>query len=135
MVADTACTTAAAAVSRAPAKGFPAPSAVARHSPLLTPPPAAAGTGLAASFVEPLESGYPLPLAQGKLIRVSAIGDLRKLDLRGRLLARFSQRHQLALPSRLAYFSPVIEEVLHLKVIQDYFRDLSHKLQRAVPAR
>ena len=35
----------------------------------------------------------------------------------------------------LAYFSPVIEEVLQLQVGQDYFQHLRHKLQRAAPAR
>ena len=31
----------------------------------------------------------------------------------------------------LAYFSPVIEEVLQLQVSQEYFQYLRHKLQRA----
>jgi hypothetical protein len=31
----------------------------------------------------------------------------------------------------LAYFSPVIEEVLHLQVGQEYFQHLRHKLHRA----
>lgn len=35
----------------------------------------------------------------------------------------------------LAYFSPVIEEVLQLQVSQDYFQHLRHKLQRAASAR
>jgi hypothetical protein len=35
----------------------------------------------------------------------------------------------------LAYFSPVIEEVLHLQVGQEYFQHLRHKLQRATSAR
>jgi hypothetical protein len=35
----------------------------------------------------------------------------------------------------LAYFSPVIEEVLQLQVGQEYFQHLRHKLQRAAPAR
>jgi hypothetical protein len=35
----------------------------------------------------------------------------------------------------LAYFSPVIEEVLQLKVSQEYFRYLHYKLQRATPQR
>jgi hypothetical protein len=35
----------------------------------------------------------------------------------------------------LAYFSPVIEEVLQLKVSQEYFQYLRHKLQRAASAR
>jgi hypothetical protein len=35
----------------------------------------------------------------------------------------------------LAYFSPVIEEVLQLQVGQEYFQHLRQKLQRAVSAR
>jgi hypothetical protein len=35
----------------------------------------------------------------------------------------------------LAYFSPVIEEVLQLQVGQDYFQHLRHRLQRTAPAR
>jgi hypothetical protein len=35
----------------------------------------------------------------------------------------------------LAYFSPVIEEVLQLKVGQEYFRHLRNKFQRAISAR
>ena len=35
----------------------------------------------------------------------------------------------------LAYFSPVIEEVLQMKVSQDYFRYVRQKLQRATSAR
>ena len=35
----------------------------------------------------------------------------------------------------LAYFSPVIEEVLQLQVGQEYFQHLRHKLHRAVSAR
>ena len=35
----------------------------------------------------------------------------------------------------LAYFSPVIEEVLQLQVSQEYFQHLRHKLQRAALAR
>ena len=35
----------------------------------------------------------------------------------------------------LAYFSPVIEEVLQLQVGQAYFQHLRHKLQRAALAR
>ncbi len=35
----------------------------------------------------------------------------------------------------LAYFSPVIEEVLQLQVAQEYFQHLRHKLQRAASAR
>ena len=35
----------------------------------------------------------------------------------------------------LAYFSPVIEEVLQLQVSQEYFQYLRHKLQHAATAR
>ena len=35
----------------------------------------------------------------------------------------------------LAYFSPVIEEVLQLQVSQEYFQCLRHKLQHAATAR
>ena len=35
----------------------------------------------------------------------------------------------------LAYFSPVIEEVLQMKVSPEYFRYLRHKIQRAISAR
>jgi hypothetical protein len=35
----------------------------------------------------------------------------------------------------LAYFSPVIEEVLQLHVSQEYFQHLRHKLQRATSTR
>jgi hypothetical protein len=35
----------------------------------------------------------------------------------------------------LAYFSPVIEEVLQLQVGPEYFQYLRHKLQRAASAR
>jgi hypothetical protein len=34
----------------------------------------------------------------------------------------------------LAYFSPVIEEVLQLQVSKEYFQHLRHKLQRAASA-
>jgi hypothetical protein len=34
----------------------------------------------------------------------------------------------------LAYFMPVIEEVLEMRVSPDYFQYLRHKLQRIVPA-
>jgi hypothetical protein len=35
----------------------------------------------------------------------------------------------------LAYFLPVIEEVLGLRVSQDYFQHLRHKLERFTPTR
>jgi hypothetical protein len=41
----------------------------------------------------------------------------------------------LAIVRSLAYFSPVIEEVLQLKVAPEYFQHLRHKLQRATTPR
>lgn len=41
----------------------------------------------------------------------------------------------LATIRSLAYFLPVIEEVLQLKVSQEYFQYLRHKLQRVLSAR
>ena len=35
----------------------------------------------------------------------------------------------------LAYFLPVIDEVLSLRVSQDYFQHLRHKLERITPIR
>ncbi len=41
----------------------------------------------------------------------------------------------LGIVRSLAYFSPVIEEVLQLKVGQEYFQYLRHRLQRATTVR
>jgi hypothetical protein len=53
--------------------------------------------------------------------------------------ARRSARPADALPlttiRSLAYFAPVIEEVLQLKVGPEYFQHLRNKLHRATPAR
>ena len=53
--------------------------------------------------------------------------------------ARRSVRPTNAVPlctiRSLAYFAPVIEEVLQLKVGPEYFRHLRNKLQRSTPAR
>jgi hypothetical protein len=53
--------------------------------------------------------------------------------------ARRSARPADALPlgtiRSLAYFSPVIDEVLQLKVGPEYFQHLRNRLQRATPAR
>jgi len=47
-----------------------------------------------------------------------------------RRLARPADAPPLGTIRSLAYFSPVIEEVLQLKVGQEYFQHLRHKLQR-----
>ena len=45
--------------------------------------------------------------------------------------ARPADAPPLGIVRSLAYFSPVIEEVLQLRVGQEYFRHLRNKLQRA----
>ena len=49
--------------------------------------------------------------------------------------ARLADAPPLGTIRSLAYFSPVIEEVLRLKVGPEYFQHLRNKLQRATPAR
>jgi hypothetical protein len=49
--------------------------------------------------------------------------------------ARAADAPPLATIRSLAYFSPVIDEVLQLKVGPEYFQHLRHKLQRAISAR
>jgi hypothetical protein len=49
--------------------------------------------------------------------------------------ARPADAPPLGIIRSLAYFSPVIEEVLQLKVGPEYFQHLSHKLKRSIPAR
>ena len=52
-----------------------------------------------------------------------------------RRLARPADAAPLGTIRSLAYFAPVIEEVLQLKVGPEYFRHLRSKLQRVTPAR
>jgi hypothetical protein len=52
-----------------------------------------------------------------------------------RRLIRPTDRPPLGTIRSLAYFLPVIEEVLKLRVSPDYFQYLRHKLERIVPAR
>jgi hypothetical protein len=52
-----------------------------------------------------------------------------------RRLMRPADRPPLGTIRSLAYFLPVIEEVLELRVGPDYFRYLRHKLERIGPAR
>ena len=49
--------------------------------------------------------------------------------------ARPADAPPLGIIRSLAYFSPVIEEVLQLKVGPEYFQHLRNKLQRSIPAR
>ena len=52
-----------------------------------------------------------------------------------RRLLRPATALPLAIVRSLAYFLPVIEEVLGLRVSQDYFQHLRHKLERFTPTR
>jgi len=52
-----------------------------------------------------------------------------------RRLIRPADAPPLSTIRSLAYFLPVIEEVLELRVSPDYFRYLRHKLERIAPAR
>jgi len=52
-----------------------------------------------------------------------------------RRLIRSTGVAPLGMIRSLAYFSPVIDEVLQLQVGQEYFQHLRHKLQRAASAR
>jgi hypothetical protein len=52
-----------------------------------------------------------------------------------RRLIRPADRPPLGTIRSLAYFLPVIEEVLELRVSPDYFHYLRHKLERIAPAR
>ncbi len=70
------------------------------------------------------ERGVPLEAAENALV----LGALRRV-------ARPTDAPPLGIIRSLAYFSPVIEEVLQLKVSQEYFRYLRQKLQRAISAR
>jgi hypothetical protein len=52
-----------------------------------------------------------------------------------RRLMRPADASPLGTIRSLAYFMPVIEEVLDLRVNPDYFQYLRHKLERLAPAR
>lgn len=70
------------------------------------------------------QRGVPLEAVENAFVPAAA-----------RRLIRPAGAAPLATIRSLAYFSPVIEEVLQLQVGQDYFQHLRHKLQRAAPAR
>jgi hypothetical protein len=70
------------------------------------------------------QRGVPLEAVENALTLAAA-----------RRLARPADAPPLGIIRSLAYFSPVIEEVLQLKVGQEYFQHLRHRLQRAASAR
>ena len=70
------------------------------------------------------QRGVPLAAVENALTLAAA-----------RRLARPADAPPLGIIRSLAYFSPVIEEVLQLQVSQEYFQHLRHKLQRAASAR
>jgi hypothetical protein len=68
------------------------------------------------------ERGVPLEAVENALTLAAA-----------RRLARPADAPPLGIIRSLAYFSPVIEEVLHLQVSPDYFRHLRHRLAKFTP--
>jgi hypothetical protein len=69
------------------------------------------------------ERGVPLAAVENALTLAAA-----------RRLARPADAPPLGIIRSLAYFSPVIEEVLHLKVSPEYFRHLRDRLAKFTPA-
>ena len=67
-------------------------------------------------------------------VSVSAIENAFVLAAARRLM-RPADAPPLGAIRSLAYFLPVIEEVLELRVSQDYFQYLRHKLHRTAPTR
>jgi hypothetical protein len=65
------------------------------------------------------ERGVPLIAVENALLLAAA-----------RRLFRASDAPALGAIRSLAYFAPVIDEVLHLHVSQDYFHYLRHKIER-----
>ena len=70
------------------------------------------------------QRGVPLEAVENAFVLAAA-----------RRMIRPADAAPLAEIRSLAYFSPVIEEVLQLRVGQEYFQHLRHKLQRADSAR
>ena len=70
------------------------------------------------------DRGVPLQAVENALLLAAARRSVRPADA-----------PPLGTIRSLAYFSPVIEEVLQLKVGQEYFRHLRNKLQRTITAR
>jgi len=65
------------------------------------------------------QRGVPLPVVENALVLAAA-----------RRLFRPHTLPPLTTVRSLAYFLPVIEEVLELKVSDDYFQHIRHRLQR-----
>ena len=70
------------------------------------------------------ERGVPLEAVENALTLAAA-----------RRLARPADAPPLGIVRSLAYFSPVIEEVLRLQVSPEYFRHLRNRLAKFTPAR
>ncbi len=70
------------------------------------------------------QRGVPLQAVENAFVLAAA-----------RRLIRPAGAAPLGMIRSLAYFSPVIEEVLQLHVGPEYFQHLRHKLQRAASAR
>jgi hypothetical protein len=68
--------------------------------------------------------GVPLPMVENAFILAAA-----------RRIIRSGAAAPLTTVRSLAYFLPVIEEVLQLNVGQEYFQHLRHRLQRAATER
>ena len=71
-----------------------------------------------------IERGVPLEAVENAFVLAAARRMMRPVDAA-----------PLGTIRSLAYFSPVIEEVLQLQVGQEYFQHLRHRLQRAASAR
>jgi hypothetical protein len=70
------------------------------------------------------QRGVPLQVVENAFILAAA-----------RRIIRPATAAPLSTVRSLAYFLPVIEEVLHLNVGQEYFQHLRHRLQRAATER
>lgn len=68
--------------------------------------------------------GVPLAAVENALVLAAA-----------RRLARPAEAPPLGVIRSLAYFSPVIDEVLSMRVGEDYFQHLRHRLARWQPSR
>jgi hypothetical protein len=72
--------------------------------------------------IQPHERGVPLEAVENALTLAAA-----------RRLARPADAPPLGIIRSLAYFSPLIEEVLRLQVSPDYFRHLRNRLAKYTP--
>ena len=70
------------------------------------------------------QRGVPLRVVENALVLAAA-----------RRIVRPTEAPPLTTVRSLAYFVPVIDEVLELRISQDYFRYLRNKIQRVLKAR